>query len=82
METATVREVQHNLAAYLRKVEHGQVVRIRRRNRVVARLVPACEPARRANWRGHGGWMRRVWGDAPLPGKSVSQTVYESRGDR
>lgn len=23
MESATIREVQHNLAAYLRKVEHG-----------------------------------------------------------
>jgi len=42
METATISEVQHNLAACVRKVEHGQEVEIRRRNHVVARLVPAA----------------------------------------
>ena len=85
METATIREVQHNLAAYVRKVEHGQEVEIRRRNRVVARLVPAGEtsqPARKVDWRDHWEWLGRVWGDKPLPGKPVSEIVYESRGDR
>jgi len=40
METATIREVQHNLAAYVRRVQQGEQIEIRRRNRVVARLVP------------------------------------------
>ena len=85
METATIREVQHNLAAYVRKVEHGQEIVIRRRNRVVARLVPAGEtpgPARRVNWEDMREWRRKVWGDKPLPGKPLSEIVYESRGDR
>ena len=85
METATIREVQHNLAAFVRKVEHGQEVEIRRRNRVVARLVPAGEasrPARKVDWSGHREWLSRVWGDKPLPGKPISEIVYDSRGDR
>ena len=85
METATIREVQHNLAAYVRNVEHGQQVEIRRRNRVVARLVPAGEttqPAREVNWGDHREWLRRLWGGRPAPGKPISEIVYESRGDR
>jgi prevent-host-death family protein len=85
METATIREVQHNLAAYVRKVEHGQQIVIRRRNRVVAQLVPAGEAAksaRKVDWSGHWEWLRQTWGDKPLPGKPVSEIVYESRGDR
>lgn len=85
METATIREVQHNLAAYVRRVEHGQEVEIRRRNQVVARLVPAGEaakPARDLNWGELREWQRKVWGGKPAPGKPASEIVYESRGDR
>ena len=85
MQTATIREVQHNLAAYVRLVEHGQQIEIRRRNRVVARLVPAGEtakPDRKVNWEDIGVWRRRLWGTKPLPGKPLSEIVYESRGDR
>lgn len=85
METATIREVQHNLAAYVRKVEHGQEVEIRRRNRVVARLVSAgvvIKPARDLNWGELREWRRRVWGGKQAPGKPLSEIVYEARGDR
>ena len=85
METATIREVQHNLAAYVRKVEHGQEVEIRRRNHVVARLVPvdaATSLARKVNWGDLREWRRKMWGGKPAPGKPASEIVYESRGDR
>lgn len=85
METATIRQVQHNLAAYVRKVEHGQEVEIRRRSRVVARLVPAgdaAKPVKNLNWGELREWRRKVWGDKPLPGKPVSEILYEARGDR
>ena len=85
METATIREVQRNLAAYVRRVEHGQQIEIRRRNRVVARLVPAVDaakPARDLKWGEVREWRRRLWGGKPLPGKPLSEIVYESRGDR
>jgi prevent-host-death family protein len=85
METATIREVQHNLAAYVRKVEHGQEVEIRRRNRVVARLVPAGSTpmqARDPKWGEVRERLRRMWGDRPAPGKPISKVLYESRGER
>lgn len=85
METATIREVQHNLAAYVRRVENGEQIEIRRRNRVVARLVPsegAATQPRKVDWGELREWRRTVWGDKPLPGKPLSEIVYESRGDR
>ena len=85
METATIREVQHNLAAYVRRVEHGQEIEIRRRNKVVARLVPAGEsamPARDPQWGEVRERLHALWGGKPAPGKSISDILYESRGDR
>jgi prevent-host-death family protein len=85
MESATIREVQHNLAAYVRKVEHGQQIEIRRRNRVVARLVPAgaaAQPARDPKWGEVRERLRRMWGDKPAPGKPISEILCESRGER
>jgi len=85
MQTATIREIQHNLAEYVRRVEEGEEVEIRRRNTVVARLVPAGESARPTadlDWGELREWRRRVWGERPAPGKPVSVIVYESRGER
>ncbi len=42
MRRSSVREVQHNLPKILRAIDAGEVVEITRRNRVVARLVPAA----------------------------------------
>ena len=85
METATIREVQHNLAAYVRRVEQGEEIVIRRRNRPVARLVPSegkpAEPGS-VDWSDMYEFRRRLWGDKPVPGKPISEIVYESRGDR
>ena len=85
METATIREVQHNLAKYVRRVEQGEEIEIRRRNKVVARLVPSGvpeTPARDLHWEEVEERRRRLWGDKPVPGKPTSEIVYESRGDR
>ena len=85
METATIREVQHNLAAYVRLVEHGQQIEIRRRNRIVARLVPATapdSPARDPQWGEVRERLQKMWGGKPAPGKAISEVLYESRGER
>jgi len=84
METVTIREIQHNLAAYVRRVESGEKIEIRRRNKVVARLVPAGQSARRReglNWAEVAMWRRKLWGDKPAPGKPLSAIVYDSRGE-
>ena len=85
MQTVTIREIQHNLAAYMRKVENGEKIEIRRRNKVVARLVPAGPSAKRCeglNWAEVALWRRKLWGDRPAPGKPLSAIVYDSRGER
>jgi len=84
MQTVTIREIQHNLAAFMRKVENGEKIEIRRRNKVVARLVPAGRPAKRCaalNWAEVALWRRKLWGDKPAPGKPLSAIVYDSRGE-
>jgi prevent-host-death family protein len=80
MRTATVREAQHNLPKILRAVARGEVVEITRRNRIVARLVPA---ARRP-----GGGLpdfvaraRAIWGRVRR-GRATSEVVLESRAER
>jgi len=79
MRTATVREAQHNLPKILRSVSRGEVVEITRRNRVVARLVPAApQPA--------GGLpdfvarARAIWGRTRR--KPTSEIVIEARAER
>lgn len=79
MKTTTVREVQHHLSEVLAWVERGEEVRVVRRRKVVARLlppepqsVPAPDFLRRA---------RTVWGEKPR-GKPLSEIVAEARGER
>ncbi len=84
METVTIREIQHHLATYLRRVEQGEAIGIRRRNRIIARLVAAIpdEPAKtEVNWGEVREWRERVWGKKPVPGKPASEILYESRGE-
>lgn len=83
MTTATVRDVQHNLAEILRLVEAGEEVIIRRRNRPVARIVPlAPAPARRVDWSDLARWRSRVFPEGQLPGKPLSELIADSREDR
>jgi len=85
MESATIREVQHNLAAYLRRVEQGEDIVIRRRNKIVARLIPAGgydAAPRDLDWGKVRERREALWGGKPARGKPVSEIVRESRGDR
>ena len=84
MVSATIREVQHNLAAYVHRVEHGEEIVIRR-NKVVARLVPSgdsAQVARKVDWTKVGERRLKLWGGKHAPGKPASEIVYEARGDR
>lgn len=85
MESATIREVQHNLAAYLRRVEQGEDIVIRRRNKIVARLVPAGAyeaAAKPLDWGRVRERRAAMWGGKPAPGKPASEILSDSRGDR
>jgi antitoxin (DNA-binding transcriptional repressor) of toxin-antitoxin stability system len=78
MKTATVRQVQHDLASVLQWVSAGQAVGVTRRGRVVARILPA---------EGHGdapppvdcvARARATWGPKPA-GTTLSAVIRQDR---
>lgn len=85
MESVTIREMQHHLGTYLRRVEQGEEIEIRRRNKTIARLVattPDALPSKALNWGAVAERRERLWGNKPVTGKPISQIVSELRGDR
>ncbi len=79
VKTATVRKVQHNLAEVLLWVERGEEVRVLRRNRVVARLLPPeGEPPRSPDFLERA---KAIWGVKPQ-GARLSTIASDSRGER
>jgi prevent-host-death family protein len=81
MKTATVRDVQHHLSKVLDWVEKGEEVQITRRNKLVARIVPANAPKTRITLPAFTARARQIWGEAPV-GNSLSQTVLDDRIER
>jgi antitoxin (DNA-binding transcriptional repressor) of toxin-antitoxin stability system len=79
MKTATVRKVQHNWAEVLSWVERGEEVRVLRRKKVVARLVPPHPEAPRAP--DFLARARSIWGAKPK-GARPSELVSQLRGER
>lgn len=83
MATATIRQVQHNLAGVLRSVEAGEEVEILRRNRPIARIVPLNDPSRPdVDWSGLRTWRARLFPRGKVRGRAASEVIYEGRGDR
>ena len=83
MTTATIRQVQHNLASVLQSVADGEEVIIRRRNLAIAKIVPMdCHEDRKADWHSLNGWRAHFHARGKLPGKAVSELISEGRGDR
>jgi prevent-host-death family protein len=80
MRTATIREAQHNLQKILRSVSRGEVVEITRRNRVVARLVPAA-PRLTGKLPDFVARARAIWGRRPR-GLPTSEIVIAAREER
>jgi prevent-host-death family protein len=81
MKTASVREVQHNLAAVLEMVSHGQEIAVTKRGRVIARIVPARAKAGRVQWPDSAARMNRLGRDAAR-GTPPSRVIREMRGER
>ena len=85
METATIREMQHNFAAFVRRVEQGEKIAIRRRNQIVARLVPdgvSAHAVRKVDWGEIRERRERLWNKGLSKGKPLSEIVSDARGDR
>lgn len=48
MKSTTIRDLQHQMAKVLAWVEEGEPVQIRRRDKVIARIIPDQETTRQA----------------------------------
>lgn len=83
MKTITMRELLHHSADVLRLVEHGGTVRLTKRGRFVARIVPEPSPG--------GGKLVKVdfakrlketWGDKVFSSAEIKAMREAELGDR
>ena len=81
MKTATVRQVQHNLAALLEEVRKGQEIAVTKRGQVVARIVPAHSAKVPVAWPDSAARMKRLAAGAS-PGTPASRIIREMREER
>jgi antitoxin (DNA-binding transcriptional repressor) of toxin-antitoxin stability system len=81
MKTASVRDVQHHFSKVLAWVEKGEEVQIIRRNKLVAKIVPAEAQGTGITLPAFAARARQIWGKTPV-GKSLTQTVLEAREER
>ena len=81
MKSASVREVQHNLASVLEMVSRGQEIAVTKRGRVIARIVPARDRRERVEWPDAAERMKRLGKDAAR-GTPPSRIIAENRGER
>lgn len=77
MKTASVRELQHGLAAVLARVERGDTVTITRRGKVVARIVPPATAAR-VSWPDSMARMKQNFPNG-IRGAAPSELVRSGR---
>lgn len=81
MKTASVRQVQHNLAALLEEVRRGREIAVTKRGRVVARIIPARSAKAAVTWPDSAARMKRLAAGASL-GTPASRLIREMREER
>jgi antitoxin (DNA-binding transcriptional repressor) of toxin-antitoxin stability system len=79
MKTVTVREVQTNFPELLRVVEAGEEVKVVRRKKTVARIVPARSNGKGIDWSDTWAKVDAIFHGKPAPGKAGSRIVIEGR---
>jgi prevent-host-death family protein len=83
MKTISMRELLHHSAEVLRVVERGGTVRLTKRGRPVARLIPEPEPTGRqvvkVDFREQ---LRATWGDKAFSQAQISAMREAELGER
>ena len=79
MKTVTVAEAQANLPALLRVVEAGGEVKLVRKKKAVAKIVPMNGKGKKVNWSDTWAKVDSIFGGKPAPGKPGSRIVSEGR---
>ena len=80
MKTSSLRQLQHHLSEVMRWVDHGEEVKITRRNRVVARLVPEKSAPEVKIWPDFAKRARALC--KSHSGKFPSQIIIDDREER
>lgn len=80
MKTVNIRTLQHHLGRYLQEVEAGEVLEVRRRNKIIARIVPAPDRASVVPWPNIAERLEQIYPAGPVD-ISASQQLYDDRGD-
>ena len=78
MTQVDVRQLQHHLGRYLDAVEAGEVLEVRRRRRVIARVVP-CSPEQPSEaWPDLVQRLERLYAEGPIA-ESAAERLYRDR---
>ena len=79
MKTVTLAVAQANLPALLRIVEAGEEVKVLRKKKAVAKIVPLNGARRKVNWSETWAKVDTIFSGKKPPGKPGSRIVIESR---
>lgn len=80
MKTVDARNFQHHLGSYLDQVAAGETLEIRRREKVVARLVPYVAEMPVEPWPDLSARLSRAYPAGPVV-LAASDILYQNRGD-
>ena len=78
MTRVDVRELQHHLGRYLDAVEAGEILEVRRRRRVIARVVPFSPEEPSEAWPDLMERLTRLYPEGPIA-ESAAERLYRDR---
>ena len=79
MKEVDARNFQHHLGSFLDQVEAGEILEIRRRRKVIARLVPFVAEQPTTPWPDLAARLESVYPAGPVK-ISASDILYMDRG--
>lgn len=78
MTRVDVRQLQHHLGRYLDAVEGGEVLEVRRRRRVIARVVPYSPDEPAESWPDLMQRLAKLYPEGPVA-ESAAERLYRDR---
>jgi antitoxin (DNA-binding transcriptional repressor) of toxin-antitoxin stability system len=78
MKTVDVRTLQHRLGWYLDEVERGEILEVRRRRKIIARIVPHSGEDSVDPWPDLMARLAGLYPDGPVR-ESAAERLYADR---
>jgi len=79
MKTVSIAQASARLPELIRLVEGGEEVKLVRRKKGVAKIIPLRPIGKNAGWPRHFAKLDKIFGGKPAPGKAGSRIVIEGR---